>query len=106
MSSTEAPRNSAGCDHDENDSAAIVVLHGIEQAAPLAGRMVALKGGERRVRGTPEKSPTEELLAEALRVGAEVDLTERGPPTAPTRACREEPVLNGVDGLESGSEAR
>jgi iron complex transport system ATP-binding protein len=71
---------------DEREITVVVVLHDIEQAARLADRMVALKDGEIRARGTPEAVVTETLLAEVFEVDAEVSLTERGPRIEPLRA--------------------
>ena len=71
---------------DESDITVVVVLHDIEQAARLADRMVALKDGEIRARGSPGEVVTEELLAEVFRVDGEVEYTERGPRVTPLRA--------------------
>jgi len=74
---------------DESDITIVVVLHDIEQAARLADRMVALKDGEVRARGSPEEVVTEELLADVFEIDAEVDLTERGPRIEPLRPRHE-----------------
>ncbi|PSQ15721.1 ABC transporter ATP-binding protein [Halobacteriales archaeon QS_8_69_73] len=71
---------------DESDVTVVVVLHDIEQAARLADRMVALKNGEIRARGSPGEVVTEELLAEVFRVDGEIEHTERGPRVTPLRA--------------------
>lgn len=73
---------------DESDITVVVVLHNIEQAGQLADRVVALKDGEIRARGTPKEIVTEELLAEVFEIDAEVELTERGPRIMPLRAIR------------------
>ncbi|WP_280588030.1 ABC transporter ATP-binding protein [Halorubrum sp. Boch-26] len=75
---------------DESEVTVVVVLHDIEQAARLADRMVALKDGEVRARGSPEDVVTEELLADVFRVDAEVVATENGPRVTPLRARHEE----------------
>jgi iron complex transport system ATP-binding protein len=71
---------------DESDITVVVVLHDIEQAARFADRVVALKDGEIRARGTPEEVVTEELLAEVFEVDAEVEFADRGPRILPLRA--------------------
>jgi len=75
---------------DESDVTVVVVLHDIEQAARLADRVVALKGGEVRARGPPEEVVTEDLLSEVFRVDADVVDTDRGPRVTPIRARHEE----------------
>jgi len=74
---------------DRSDITIVVVLHDIEQAARLADRMVALKDGEVRARGSPEEVVSEELLADVFEIDAEVDLTERGPRIEPLRPRHE-----------------
>ncbi|GAB7010278.1 ABC transporter ATP-binding protein [Halorubrum trueperi] len=74
---------------DRSDITVVVVLHDIEQAARLADRMVALKDGAVRARGSPEEIVTEKLLADVFRVDAEVISTERGPRVTPLRARHE-----------------
>jgi iron complex transport system ATP-binding protein len=71
---------------DESEVTVVVVLHDIEQAARVADRVVALKDGAIRARGTPEEVVTEDLLAEVFEIDAAVDQTPRGPRIEPLRA--------------------
>ncbi|RLM71327.1 ABC transporter ATP-binding protein [Halorubrum sp. Atlit-8R] len=71
---------------DESEVTVVVVLHDIEQAARVADRVVALKDGAIRARGTPEEVVTEDLLAEVFEIDAAVDRTPRGPRIEPLRA--------------------
>ncbi|WP_248897131.1 ABC transporter ATP-binding protein [Haloplanus halobius] len=82
---------------DESDITVVVVLHDIEQAARLADRMVALKDGEIRSRGSPKTVVTEGLLADVFDVDADIEWTERGPRVTPLRARH--------DGADSGHRA-
>ena len=81
---------------DESNITVVVVLHDIEQAARLADKMVALKGGEIQARGTPEEVVTEELLADVFEIDAEVDLTPRGPRIEPLRPRHDNDDRNGA----------
>ena len=89
---------------DESNITVVVVLHDIEQAARLADKMVALKGGEIQARGTPEEVVTEELLAEVFEVDAEVDLTPRGPRIEPLRPRHDNDDRNGATGQVARSD--
>ncbi|MDF9744393.1 ABC transporter ATP-binding protein [Natrinema salsiterrestre] len=71
---------------DQSDITVVVVLHDLQQAARLADRVIALKDGEIRARGTPADVVTEELLAAVFEIDAEVELTPRGPRIEPLRA--------------------
>jgi iron complex transport system ATP-binding protein len=71
---------------DESEVTVVVVLHDIQQAARVADRVVALKDGAIRARGTPEEVVTEDLLAEVFEIDAAVDQTPRGPRIEPLRA--------------------
>jgi iron complex transport system ATP-binding protein len=71
---------------DESEVTVVVVLHDIQQAARVADRVVALKDGAIRARGTPERVVTEDLLAEVFEIDAAVDRTPRGPRIEPLRA--------------------
>lgn len=62
----------------ESSITVVVVLHDIEQAARLADRMVALKDGEIKARGTPEEVVTEDLLQSVFDIEARVEVTDRG----------------------------
>lgn len=68
---------------DKSDITVIVVLHDIQQAARIADKMIALKSGEVRARGTPEEIVTKKLLAEVFDIEAEVQVTDRGPRIEP-----------------------
>ena len=89
---------------DESNITVVVVLHDIEQAARLADKMVALKGGEIQARGTPEEVVTEELLADVFEVDAEVDLTPRGPRIEPLRPRHDNDDRNGATGQVARSD--
>ena len=89
---------------DESDITVVVVLHDIEQAARLADKMVALKGGEIQARGTPEEVVTEELLADVFEIDAEVDLTPRGPRIEPLRPRHDNDDRNGATGQVARSD--
>ncbi len=69
----------------ESSITVVVVLHDIEQAARLADRMVVLKDGEIRARGTPEAVVTEDLLKSLFGIEARVEVTDRGPLVDPVR---------------------
>ena len=69
----------------ESSITVVVVLHDIEQAARLADRMVVLKDGEIRARGTPETVVTEDLLQSVFDIEAHVEVTDRGPLVDPIR---------------------
>ncbi|EMA13969.1 ABC transporter ATP-binding protein [Haloarcula amylolytica] len=68
---------------NKSDITIIVVLHDIQQAARIADKMIALKSGEVRARGTPEEIVTKKLLAEVFDVEAKVQVTDRGPRIEP-----------------------
>ena len=89
---------------DESNITVVVVLHDIEQAAKLADKMVALKGGEIQARGTPEEVVTEELLADVFEIDAEVDLTPRGPRIEPLRPRHDNDDRNGATGQVARSD--
>ena len=89
---------------DESNITVVVVLHDIEQAARLADKMVALKGGEIQARGTPEEVVTEELLADVFEIDAEVDLTPRGPRIEPLRPRHDNDDRNGATGQVARSD--
>ena len=74
---------------DDSDMTVVVVLHDIQQAARHADRMVALKNGKIRARGTPEEVITEQLLAEVFEIDAAVERTPRGPRIEPLRPRHE-----------------
>ncbi|WP_136689464.1 ABC transporter ATP-binding protein [Halorhabdus amylolytica] len=74
---------------DDSDMTVVVVLHDIQQAARHADRMVALKDGKIRARGTPEEVITEQLLAEVFEIDAAVERTPRGPRIEPLRPRHE-----------------
>jgi len=86
---------------EEREITVVVVLHDIEQAARLADRMVALKDGEIRARGTPEEVLTEALLADVFEIDAEVEQTDRGPRVEPIRARHEGSETAQGDGSEA-----
>ena len=71
--------------NEESSITVVVVLHDIEQAARLADRMVALKDGEIKARGTPEEVVTEDLLQSVFEIEARVEVTDRGPLVDPIR---------------------
>ena len=89
---------------DGSNITVVVVLHDIEQAARLADKMVALKGGEIQARGTPEEVVTEELLADVFEIDAEVDLTPRGPRIEPLRPRHDNDDRNGATGQVARSD--
>jgi iron complex transport system ATP-binding protein len=89
---------------DESNITVVVILHDIEQAARLADKMVALKGGEIQARGTPEEVVTEELLADVFEIDAEVDLTPRGPRIEPLRPRHDNDDRNGATGQVARSD--
>jgi len=77
---------------DERDITVVVVLHDIEQAARLADRIIALKDGTIRARGSPAEVVTEDLLAKVFSIEAEVQSTDRGPQVTPIGPIHDGPT--------------